>query len=256
TEWTAGGLAVGYERRSTLGGGDLTAGLSVGYSAATAKTPDRLASSDAQGAYAGVYGEWTDDTAWLSGSVSYGANHVTSSRDIVIGALTRTASANYWMQGVDTALKASYGYELSDGLKVGPMAGLATGWSGHGGFSETGAGSLNATVGASSTWRVESALGASFAYKLQGQADEFKVSGRALWLHNFGDNSTSSTITLAGGGAPFTVVSPASGRDRLELGAGFAWSPSDAIKLSLDYTGRFYGGQTDHVAKAGLALDF
>jgi uncharacterized protein with beta-barrel porin domain len=54
TEWAAGGLAVGYERRSTLAGGDVVAGLGVGYTIATASTPSRLAASDAQGGQVGL----------------------------------------------------------------------------------------------------------------------------------------------------------------------------------------------------------
>lgn len=256
TEWVAGGLATGYERRSTLAGGDVVAGLGVGYTVATANTPTRLATSKAQGGQVGLYGEWSDDAAAFSGSLSYGANHISSTRDIVIGGLTNTATAQYWMQGFDAKLMAGYGFELLDGLKVGPLAGMALAWSGHGGFSETGAGGLNATVGASNTWRLESALGVQFAYELEGGAGAFEVSGRALWLHNFGDNATKSTVTLAGGGAPFSVLSSTSGRDRLELGGGLAWSASEQITLSFDYTGRFFGGQTDHIAKAGLTLDF
>ena len=256
TEWAAGGLAVGYERRIALAGGDVVAGLGVGYTVAAANTPTRLATSNAQGGQVGLYGEWSDDTAAFSGSLGYGANHISSSRDIVIGGLTSTANAQYWMQGIDAQLMAGYGFELSDGLKVGPLAGMTLGWSGHGGFSETGAGGLNATVAASSTWRLESALGVQIAYALEGGADAFEISGRALWLHNFGDNATTSTVTLAGGGAPFSVASPISGRDRLELGAGLAWSASEQITLSVDYTGRFFGGRTDHAAKAGLTLEF
>ncbi|WP_160300162.1 autotransporter outer membrane beta-barrel domain-containing protein [Devosia limi] len=256
TEWAAGGLAVGYERRSTLAGGEAVAGLGVGYTATTTTTPTRLASSNAQGGQVGLYGEWSDDFWAVSGSLSYGANHISSTRDIVIGGLTNTAAAQYWMQGVDATLMAGYGFELSDGLKVGPLAGMSLGWSGYGGFSETGAAGLNATVAASSAWRLTSALGVQFAYGLEGGADEFEISGRALWLHNFGDNVTTSTVTLAGGGAPFSVVSPTSGRDRLELGAGLTWSASEQLKLSVDYTGRFFGGRTDHTARAGLTLEF
>ena len=256
TEWAAGGLAAGYERRSTLAGGDVVAGLGVGYTVATANTPTRLATSKGQGGQVGLYGEWSDDAAAFSGSLSYGANHISSTRDIVIGGLTNTATAQYWMQGLDAKLMAGYGFDMLDGLKVGPLAGMVLSWSGHGGFSETGAGGLNATVGASNTWRLESALGVQFAYELEGGAGGFEVSGRALWLHNFAEDATKSSVTLAGGGAPFSVLSPTSGRDRLELGAGLAWSASEQITLSFDYTGRFFGGQTDHIAKAGLTLDF
>ncbi|HEV7434368.1 MAG TPA: hypothetical protein VGO22_05810, partial [Pseudorhizobium sp.] len=36
-----------------------------------------------------------------------------------------------------------------------PLPGVKLGWSGHGGFSETGADSLTATVGATGAWRVQ-----------------------------------------------------------------------------------------------------
>lgn len=256
TEWAAGGLAMGYEHRGVLAGGDVVGGLGLGYSMSTIKTPARLASSNAQGGQVGAYGKWSNDGASLSGSLSYGVNHVSSSRDIVIGPLQRTATAGYWMQGIDAALQAGYGFELSDGLKVGPLAGVKLGWSGHGGFSETGAGSLSATVGATGAWRVETSLGVQFAYQLQGEADQFKISARALLLHDFADMTTRSTVTLAGGGAPFTVSSPASGRDRLELGSGLTWSASEDMSVSLDYTGRFFGGQTEHIARAEITVGF
>jgi len=77
-----------------------------------------------------------------------------------------------------------------------------------------------------------------------------------LWLHNLADVTTQSTVALAGGGVPFTVASPASGRDRLELGSGLTWSASEEMTVSLDYTGRFFGGQTEHIAKAGFTVSF
>jgi uncharacterized protein with beta-barrel porin domain len=94
------------------------------------------------------------------------------------------------------------------------------------------------------------------AYEIGGEAGTFELSGRALWLHDWGASSVQSTVALAGGGAPFTVSGPERGRDRLELGAGLAWSAQESLAVSLDYTGRFFGGSTDHIARAALTVRF
>ncbi len=253
SDWAAGGLATGYEWHGQLGGNDVTAGVGVAYNHTYAFTPSRGATTNADGAQAGIFGSWTDGEATLAGSLDYGVSHVSSRREIGIGALTRTATANYWMQGFNAALKAGYAFELSDSLSVGPIGGLALGWSGHSGFSETGAGNLDATVSATGSWRVETAIGGRLAYELM---DELELSAHALWLHNFGDASSRSDVSLAGGGGSFEVLGPAIGRDRLEVGAGLAWSPDESKTVSVNYTGRFLGGQTDHSAKANLALRF
>jgi uncharacterized protein with beta-barrel porin domain len=256
TDWAAGGLAGGYERRASLAGGEVTMGLGAGYVVSTANVAERNAKVDSSGANIGVYGEWTSGPLSLGGKLSYGASHVTTNRDITIGALSRTATADYWMHGAGLSVDGSYGFELTDGFTVGPMAGLDLSWSGHNGFSEIGAGALSATVSASGAWHTKTALGVSMAYEIEGEAGTFELSGRALWLHDWGASSVQSTVALAGGGAPFTVSGPERGRDRLELGAGLAWSAQESLAVSLDYTGRFFGGSTDHIARAALTVRF
>ncbi|HEV7276546.1 MAG TPA: autotransporter domain-containing protein [Devosiaceae bacterium] len=98
----------------------------------------------------------------------------------------------------------------------------------------------------------ETAIGAAMAYEIEGQDGSFEIFSRAVWLHNWADTSSRSVVTLTGGGSAFAVASSEVGRDRLELGAGLSWSPAASTSFSLNYSGRFLGGQTEHIARAGL----
>ena len=255
-DWTTGGLAAGYESHSVVAGGATTLGLGAGYFVTQVAMPSRLATARAEGGKIGVYGEWSKGPVLLSGRLSYGASAVTTSRDIVIGAINRTASADYWLHNVGVEVQGSYGFSLSDTLSVGPIAGMNVGWSGHNGYAETGAGALNATVGATSLWSAVSQLGVGFNYALEGENGSFNLKGRALWLHDWSETAATPSLALAGGGGTFSVSSPSVGRDRLELGAGLAWTLNGSTTLSADYTGRFLGGQSDHVISAGISVRF
>lgn len=255
-DWSAGGLAAGYERRTVLAGGDAVLGLGMGYLNTAATVPSRLASTDAQGGNLGAYGAWTNGAAVVSGKLAIGASHVTSSRDLAFGGINRTAAADYWVKNIGLELEAGYGFALTDTLSVGPVSGMELSWSGHDGFAENGAGTLNATVAPTNLVAVNSALGIAMAYQLEGDAGAFSIKGRALWLHNWGDNAVRPDITLAGGGAPFQVASPATGRDRLEIGTGLAFKAAETLDVSLDYTGRFFGGQTEHTVTGSLTIKF
>ncbi|WP_354042970.1 autotransporter domain-containing protein [Devosia sp. UYZn731] len=256
SDWSTGGLLGGVERQLSLGGGDAAFGIGAGFVATEVSSPARETTSTVQGGQVGAYGTWTDSALDLSAQLTYGANYVHSSRGITIGALKRTATASYWVQGAGIDIKAGYGLALTDSLKAGPIAAVGLGWSGHNGFSETGAGSLNGSFAANGSWRTDTALGVGASYQLDGDEGHFKVSGRALWLHKWGEVVAQQTLTLEGGGGAFTVSSPEIGRDRMEVGAGFQWQPTDQLTVSLDYTGRFFGGQSENIAKVGLSAEF
>lgn len=82
-------------------------------------------------------------------------------------------------------------------------------------MTETGAGALNATVGA-----------ASFALEDGGQ---ITLRGKALWIHGFGDTASEQIVTLDGGGDPFVVRGAGQSRDQVRIGAGLEFQPMNGL---------------------------
>lgn len=256
-DWSAAGLAAGYEGEMQLAGGDAGFGIGAGYLNSAGTVAARASTMSGNGGYLGAYGSWTNGPLALSGSLAYGATHVATSRDIVVGAITDTATAGYWSHSIGIDLEAGYGFALGEALTVSPIGTLATGWSGHGGAAETGAGALNATIDPSGAWLLDTGLGLELAHTSQlADGGSLTLKGRALWQHRFGDTNPVQTLMLAGSPTASTVQGPAGDRDRLLVGLGLDYAPSDAITASLSYSGAFSGSEASHGLAAGIKVGF
>lgn len=256
-DWSAAGLAAGAEVFTPHANGHALAGVGVGYIASEARIDERLSTLSADGAYIGVYGQWRDGPLWLDGRMAYGAAQMQTRRDIVIGALTQTAEAEYWTQTLGAAIEARYEFELAQNFHLGPVASLDIGWSGHGGAEETGAGSLNQTLSPANAWRFDTGLGLAARYDIPlDDGGVVSLTGKALWQHALADTSVTQTTTLAGGGGPFEISGPDAGRDRLRLMAGLAYRPNPDVSLALDYAATLGGAETSHAARFALRVNF
>jgi len=253
-DWGNAGLAGGYEGVIDVGSGTAMAGLGFGYIRGHGAIPDRLSTFDSDGFHLGAYGAWTDGAWTLAGSLAYGAAHVATEREIAF--LGRTAEASYWTHGIGLSGEASYAVELTDGTRLAPLFTFDAGWSGHGGFTETGAGALNLTAAAQGWSRLDAGLGIALTHTILSGTGKVTLEGRAVWEHAYAEVAPSQALALAGSPAGFTVLGPDAGRDRLRLGAGISWQVSDAMSLRARYDGLFSGTQASHAAAVGLALGF
>lgn len=255
-DWAVAGLVGGFETSSSFAGGTINYGLATGYVSGWASAADRASDLSSAGGYFGAYTGWTDGVVSLKGNVAYGAEHITTTRDITVGAIGRTATAQYWNQTVGIGVQASYAYHLTEAFTVGPVASVDVKWSGHNGFSETGAGSLNATVDGASAVTIGTGLGIELDYMMAlATGGTVALTGRAVWQHDHGGKNE-QTLRLAGGGPEFSITAPDTGRDRLQLGTGITYRPGDKTEFSLDYVGSFSGNITSHGITAGLKVAF
>lgn len=207
--------------------------------------------------FAGLYGQWREGPLWVDGQVAYGANHVSTSRAMEIGGLSRTATADYWTQTLGAAVEARYEFEVAHNLHVGPVAALDVGWSGHGEAIESGAGSLNQTLSPAGAWKIDTGIGLAARYDMPLEdGANLAVTGKALWQHSFGDAAASQTVSLAGAGGSFTISGPDPGRDRLRLVAGAEYRPSPDVIVSLDYAATLGGAEMSHAARLALRVQF
>lgn len=253
-EWWNGGLAGGYEGVIDLGSGNAVGGLGFGYIRSHGSVDGRLSTFDSDGFYLGAYGAWADGPWNVAGSLSYGANSVSTERNIAF--MGTTAEASYWTHTIGLTGEASYGFDVADTTRIAPLFTLDAGWSGHGGFTETGAGALNLTSGSESWTRVDAGIGLAVTHAIMTESGRITLEGRAVWEHAFADIVPSQALMLAGSTIGFTVHGPAADRNRLRLGAGLTWDVSDDMTLRARYDGLFSGDQANHSASLGLNIRF
>src|SRR5690606_3572187 len=144
-DWWNAGLAGGYEAPIDLGNGNALAGIGLGYVRSHGAVDARRSTHDADDFQIGAYGRWTDGNWTVSGALASGASHIATERRITFAGLDRTAEAEYWAHSVGLSAETAYGFDLGAGTIVAPLFTLDAGWSGHGGFTETGAGALSLT---------------------------------------------------------------------------------------------------------------
>ena len=251
--WNAG-LAGGYEGVIDVATGNAVGGFGAGYIHSRGTIDDRHSTFDADGFYLGAYGAWADGPWNVAGALSYGANRVSTERNIVF--MGTTAEASYWTHTIGASGEASYAFDLADTTKLAPLFTLDAGWSGHGGFTETGAGALNLTSGSESWTRLDAGLGIALTHVILTETGKVTLEGRAVWEYAFADVVPSQNLAFAGSPSSFTVLGPAAGRDRLRIGAGLSWDVSDDVRVRARYDGLFSGNQADHSASLGLNVRF
>lgn len=255
-DWWSAGIAGGYQGQIDLGTGNAFAGFGLGYIRSHGSVDARLSSFDADGFHIGAYGGWTDGSWSLTGSLAYAANSISTERRIVFGGLDRTATADYWNHTIGFSGEALYGFEMGGGTTISPLFTLDAGWSGHGGFTETEAGSLNLT-GASENWtRLDTGLGLAIQHVVLTESGTVTIEGRAAWEHAFADVVPGQALSFAGSPAGFTVNGPDAGRDRFRLGAGLALEATEDMTIRARYDGVFSGTQENHTASVGLNIRF
>ncbi len=255
-DWWTLGVAGGYEGIVDVGSGEAIAGLAFGYLRSGGTVDARMSSMDADGFHLGAYGAWTDGQWSLAASTAYAANYVSTHRRIAFGAIDRSAEANYWNHTVGLSTELAYAIETNSGLTISPLFTLDAGWTGHGGYSETGAAALGLTAAGQGYGWLDTGLGIALAHTIETESGKVTFDGRAVWEHAFAGAVPGADHLLAGSPVGFSVKGPDAGNDRLRLGAGVAFEIGNELTIRARYDGLFSGSQQSHAGSLGLNVKF
>jgi len=260
TSGIAAGMQIGID---TSGGTAVDAGLGFGYTATNVtNTPS---SADIDTWSLGAYGRFHKGPLKLAGALSYGFQDYDINRVIpLFGAAPMTARGT--ANGGVFALSAAAYYDIAPrlglmqahGLSLSPLIRLDFVNVHRDGYTETGAGILNQTVGSDNWDRTWFGVGVKLVKTIRTQSGAaIRPELELRYDHAFGDaRSVTNSVIPAAAGASFTTPGVAEGRDAFSLGAGVSFEISKNVTGRLRYDGAFSGSGSVHRAGAKIGFRF
>lgn len=202
----------------------------------------------------GIRAAWKKDAWFVTAAAAYGFDDYESTRQINFSGTSATARSD--TTGRQWLLDLIAGHHFFTGpISLSPFVGLqAAGWKTEG-FTETGAGAFNATVGDQSARSLRTQLGLEAALAFNAGILVIRPHARGAWVHELDNDSRS--IDAAFGASPFTVRTREPGRDSARLSAGFDVAFTPRVALYADYS--VQTGDTVEILgewRGGLSVSF
>ncbi len=230
-------------------------GLTVGYGTADVKT-ELNDVADIESVQVGLYSNYENQAFYLDGLVSYADNSYDTTREITVGSITETATADY--DGSEWAIAGEMGYIGTAGeYNVQPFFGTRWLRLDEDGFTEKGAGSLSLRVDARTaySWKIFPGLRISRPVKT-GEQSYFIPQASMKLIRELRDNN--DTVSASFAGAPsagsFQVEGVDIDRSSIELGAGFKVLDKGTLQVNLDVTTEINDERTAHSVNGGFKL--
>ena len=251
----AGGFLFGADYRC---GANFSSGLFAGYEYSYAKYTGG-SSTQGNSALFGLYGSYANESGYYADAVvSGGYTGYQTRRAIAFGGIDRTARANPNSGQFSAALNLGKDFEIGK-FTLGPIASAQYTYAGVGGFTETGAQSLDLTLGQQNANSLRTNLGARLAYTwaVSKKLTLFPEI-RGFWMHEFLNGSRNISSALdAGAGPSFGYQTAAPYANSVFGGAGVSAKFGDRWTASMFYNVNFgAAGYTNNIISTSLNFAF
>ena len=250
--YSTGGLSLGMEKWLDE---DLLVGLAGGYSNTYTTLDERSDHGTIDAGHFAVYFQREFETRYVNGMASYGYNAYDSLRHVTIGNDARTAEASYG--GNSFSFYTEVGQNIRGHfLHLQPYAALEYIQLHQNGFTETGADSVNLSVGGVGADAFRGLLGARVLSYLRTDAGQLiTLEGRAAWRHEFLDDNRILDATFAGQtGTAYAIQGINVDRDAAILGTGLTYDYTKSLKFGLNYDLLFSTNYTANAASGNVQL--
>jgi uncharacterized protein with beta-barrel porin domain len=224
------GLAIGFD-------GVTDDGMTIGVSLATANTDvDGKGTGKSKNTIdtysASLYMDMATDTGYVEGSVTYGINEYTSSRQVTSAGLSRTYAGSYDSSSISVNISAGAPSEVGNGYLT-PFGSLTVTNIDTDAYTETSTVADDALRLKIDQNEVNSTVG-TVGIKYHTEMGNGGTPMISLALNNeLGDNTIDSTNTYQGGGTPFKT-STAVEELSATLGLGYSYG-SDSASIEFAY---------------------
>jgi outer membrane autotransporter protein len=250
----AGGFFVGSDYRWSE---NFVTGLYTGYDYSEAKYAGGSKTKGNSFNF-GSYASYEQDGYYADTVVGGGFTNYETQRAIKFSTIDRTARANPNSVQFSAALNLGKDFEVGK-FTLGPIAGAQYTYAGSGSFTESGAQSLDLSLGQQNANSLRSTLGGRIAYTWNlNQKIALIPEVRMFWQHEFLNNPRTINASLDGGsGPPFGYETTDPYRNSVFAGAGVTAQFGKNLSGSVLYNINF-GGETyqNNMVSAGLNLSF
>jgi autotransporter-associated beta strand protein len=199
--WNAG-TAIGVDR---LFRDVFTLGIAGGYAYGNVDSDVNNGNTYINSGQTTIYGGYQDANYpfYIDAAGSFAWNWYNGKRDIAVGAISRTANAEYDGQQYGAYIGGGYKFDLTKNLEFTPLASLQYSRLHLASYTETEAGALNLSVASQDYDLLQSGLGARVAYPVRFDWGTFTPEAHGKWLYDFIGDDMVMTSTFTGGGASF-----------------------------------------------------
>lgn len=252
-DYRGGGLIVGFDRKV---GERLLLGASAGYSRTTVNMKDLKDDIRVAGYQGALYGAYDMDPWYVHGLVAYGFNRYDTARNIVFGAIARTAHASYGGHSLSGYGEAGYRFRIGT-FSVIPTASLQAGSLWRNAFTETGAGALDLAEDSDRMSSLTGSLGVRLKKEFRMQSSSITPEIRVRWLHEFVNDDYALDASFTGDPAStFTIRGDRAQQDSAAIGFGLSWEIGESFDLALSYDATLSGDSTEQSMTAGIRYEW
>ena len=254
--YNAGGFAAGLDRSIT---DSFRMGVTAGYSTGTQWVSGFDGMGRSNTFQVGLYGGFAQDKVYADAVIGYAYTSNQMWRNIAVpGLQPRTAygqtGANQWYGQLETGYRFDIGTAAN--AFVTPFVRLQAYTANQAAFTETGAQSLNLSVGQQTTNSLRSVIGAQLGGSMDlGWREKLAMQLRLGWSHEYADTARPVSAILAGAPAmPFTTFGVAPQRDGVVIGLSANTAIAEATSIYLRYEGDISGQDSAHAITAGVRM--
>ena len=206
----------------------------------------------------GTYASYAKDGYYADAVIGGGYTGFQTQRSIAFGTIDRTASADPGSGQFTAGLNLGKDFEVGK-FTLGPIVGAQYTYAGIGSFTESGAESLDLSLGQQNANSLRSTLGGRIAYTWNlNQKIALIPEVRMFWQHEFLNNPRTINASLDGGSGPsFDYETTDPYRNSVFAGAGVTAQFGKNLSGSVFYNINF-GSQTyqNNMVSAGLNFSF
>jgi fibronectin-binding autotransporter adhesin len=226
----SGGGTIGV---NTPGSEDFVLGFALGYVGSSADVGSDEGSIVSQSLRGGVFAAKRIDD--FHGNLYFGGAFDSFSVSQNMAAIGRDATSSPTGTEVDAAGQASYDLHLRRATFT-PTVGLSSDHVSIGPAKESGAGSMDQTVGGQSLHSLRSDTGAKLSYRFGGGSLTWTPYASAAYEHEFMNQSQNLDAQFAGPGGTYTITTADIARSGMLLAGGFTLDWKNGAAVQLEYS--------------------
>jgi len=255
-DYTIEGVMAGMDYLLVPG---LRVGFALGYSETTLGMRDVSDTDKQNGFQTSVYASYTPGGKrwYVDGAVSYSRNKYDTERHISFGSISRIANASYNGSEISGYLEGGHRMSLR-GFEITPVVSILAMKGSTDGFTETGAGTLNLTIGSQDTDSLQGGIGVKVSREFEVLPDFFLTPQMAArWLHEFGDTEAIINANFADTpSGSYVITSDTVDRDSAVISLNLEGRKSDRLHLFLQYDLGLRKDQTSHGITGGIRYNW